>query len=510
MAAAGSGVGRGSMSVEDLGPAPAFRVSELIRHGAEPPPAALFTRWRSYPWLIVGVTCIGAFMGQVDASIVQLALPTLGRVFDCTLESVSWVALAYLLGVAAFLPIFGQLCRIFGRKLLYIIGFVVFTGASALCGFAPDLATLIAFRFLQGFGGAMLGANSMALVVTSTDKSLRAQALGVFAGAQAVGISAGPVIGGLLLGTLGWPWVFWINVPFGLLAVVFGWLVLPITALQNRNQTFDWRGGFLLAPALAFAVLALNQVSAWGPTSPALLGSLGTAIVLISLFLRQEHGARSPLIDLALLDEPAFLAGALACALSYAMLYGMFFLASFALVRGYEESAVAAGLKLAIIPISLGVVAPFAGGLAERIGTRLLSVAGMALCFVALLALTAIVMQPVANLWIGALGLAVFGAGLGLFIAPNNHATINSAPANLSGMAGSLLNLTRILGTVAGVASASAMLSWRLQVARGSPERRLAAFAPHHFVEAVAGGLIMLAVFAVIAGAVSLIRKPAS
>ena len=153
------------MSAEDLASAPAFRMSDLIRHGAEPPPVAFFTRWRSYPWLIVGVTCIGAFMGQVDASIVQLALPTLGRVFDCTLESVSWVALAYLLGVAAFLPIFGQLCQIFGRKLLYIIGFVVFTGASALCGFAPDLLTLVAFRFLQGVGGAMLGANSMALVV---------------------------------------------------------------------------------------------------------------------------------------------------------------------------------------------------------------------------------------------------------------------------------------------------------------------------------------------------------
>jgi MFS family permease len=386
----------------------------------------------------------------------------------------------------------------------------VFTGASALCGFAPDLGTLIAFRFLQGFGGAMLGANSMALVVTSTDKSLRARALGVYAGAQAVGISAGPVIGGLLLGTLGWPWVFWINVPFGLLAIVASWFVLPVTAQQNSNQTFDWRGGLLLAPALAFAVLALNQVSAWGLTSPALLGSVGAAIVLIFLFLRQEHGARSPLIDLALLDEPSFLAGALACALSYAMLYGMFFLASFALVRGYEESAVAAGLKLAIIPISLGIVAPFAGGLADRMGTRLLSVAGMAICFIALLVLTAVVMQPVANLWTGALGLAAFGAGLGLFIAPNNHATINVAPANLSGVAGGFLNLTRILGTVAGVASASAMLSWQIQVARGSAERRLAAFSPHHFVEAVAGGLIMLAVFALIAGAVSLIRKPSA
>jgi EmrB/QacA subfamily drug resistance transporter len=495
------------MSAGDFGEAPAFRLSDLIRHGAEPPPVARLARLPSYPWLIVGVTCIGAFMGQVDASIVQLALPDLGRVFDSTLESVSWVALAYLLGVAAFLPIFGQLCQIFGRKLLYIIGFVVFTGASALCGFAPDLATLIAFRALQGFGGAMLGANSMALVVTSTDKNLRARALGVFAGAQAVGISAGPVIGGLLLGTLGWPWVFWINVPFGLLAVVAGWMVLPVTAPQNQNQTFDWRGGLLLAPALAFAVLALNQVSAWGLTSPGLLGSFGAAIVLIFLFLRQERTAHSPMIDLALLDEPAFLAGALACALSYAMLYGMFFLASFALVRGYEETAIAAGLQLAIIPVSLGIVAPFAGGLADRLGTRLLSVTGMAICFVALLALTAIVMRPVPNLWIGALGLVAFGAGLGLFIAPNNHATINVAPPNLSGVAGSLLNLTRVLGTVSGVASASAVLSWRLQVARGSTDRRLADFSPHHFVDAVAGGLIMLAVFAAIAGALSLIRK---
>ena len=223
------------MSAEDLGPAPAFRVSDLIRHGAEPPPVALFTRWRSYPWLIVGVACIGGFMGQVDASIVQLALPTLGRVFDSTLESVSWVALAYLLGVAAFLPIFGQLCQMFGRKLLYIIGFVVFTGASALCGFAPDLPTLVAFRFLQGVGGAMAAANSLALIIAATDKSLRARALGMYAAAQAVGISAGPVVGGLLIGTLGWPWVFWMNVPFGLILIVAGWLVLPVTPRQNSK-----------------------------------------------------------------------------------------------------------------------------------------------------------------------------------------------------------------------------------------------------------------------------------
>jgi EmrB/QacA subfamily drug resistance transporter len=496
------------MSVE--GSVPAFRVSDLIRHGAEPPPVALFTRWRSYPWLIVGVTCISGFMGQLDASIVQLALPTLGHVFDATLESVSWVALGYLLGYASFLPIFGQLCQIFGRKLLYIIGFLVFTAASVLCGFAPDLITLVVFRLLQGAGGAMLGANSLALVVIATDKSRRARALGVFAAAQAVGVSVGPAVGGLLLGTLGWPWVFWINVPFGLLAVIVGWLVLPVTAQQDSNQAFDWRGALLLAPALTLAMFALNQVSALGLSSPALLGSIGAALVLIFLFIRQERGSRSPLIDLALLEEPAVLGGALAGSLSYAMLYGMFFLASFALVSGYEDSPAVAGLKLAIVPITIGIVAPFAGALADWMGTRLLSVAGMAICFVALLALILVVREPVANLWIGFLGLVAFGIGLGVFIAPNNHATINAAPASLAGEAGAMLNLTRILGTGVGVASTSAMLSWQLQVARGSTERRLAAFSPHHFVEAVAGGLIMLAAFALIAGAVSLIRKPAA
>jgi EmrB/QacA subfamily drug resistance transporter len=495
------------MSVENFGEAPVFRVSDLVRHGAEPPPVAGLARLSFYPWLVVGACCVAGIMGQIDASIVQLALPTLGRVFDSTLESVSWVALAYLLGVAAFMPIFGQLCRIFGRKLFYIFGFVVFTSASALCGFAPDLLTLAGLRFLQGVGGAMIGANSMALVVEATDKSRRGRALGLYAAAQAIGISAGPVAGGLLIGTLGWRWVFWVNVPIGLISIVAGWLVLPVTPRQTPTPTFDWRGALLLAPALTLAVFALNQVSALGVTSPVLLGSVGAAIVLFFLFVGQESKARSPLVDLALLEGPAFLAGALACALSYAMLYGMFFLASFALVSGYEDSPVAAGLKLAIVPISIGVAAPIAGSLADWVGARLLSVAGMVLCFIALVALTMVAASSIPNIWIGFFGLVAFGLGLGVFIAPNNHATIDTVPANLAGVAGATLNLTRILGTVVGVASASAVLSWQIQAARGSTERRLAAFSPHHFVEAVAGGLIMLAAFAAIAAAVSMIRK---
>jgi EmrB/QacA subfamily drug resistance transporter len=498
------------MSAEDVTPSPVFRLRDLILRGSEPPPAEFVARLRCYPWLVVGVTCIGAFIGQLDASIVQLALPTLGRIFDTSLESISWVSLGYLLAFASFLPIFGQLCEIFGRKLLYLTGFLLFAGASALCGLAPDLTSLVAFRVLQGIGGAMLGANSMSVLIKAIDQSRRVRALGVFSAAQAIGVSAGPAVGGLLIGTLGWPSVFWVAVPFALAAVIIGWLVLPRTDPQDQDQVFDWRGALLLAPALTLVVLVLNQVSALGPTSLVLIACTGTAIVLLIVFVRQEHASASPLVDLRMLGRPAFLGGIVACALGYALLYGMFFLTSFALVSGYHDSPTLAGLKLAVIPVAIGIVAPFSGDLSKRLGPRLLSVAAMAVCVTALLVLSAISTEPSNILWIDFVGLAGFGAGLGLFIAPNNYATINAAPSNRSGEAGAMLNLMRVLGTSLGIASASSMLSWQMQVVSGTNNRRLALFSEHHLMEAVQSGMLMLAVFAVIAGGISMIRKTAA
>ena len=167
---------------------------------AEPRPLGFFERQASYPWLIVGLVSIGAFIGQLDATIVQLALPTLGKTFSATLESVSWVSLAYLVAFASFLPIFGRLCEIYGRKSLYLIGYVIFITASLLCGLASDLGWLIAFRVVQGIGGSMLGANSIAILVAAIDQQRRGRALGYFAAAQAVGMCAGPAVGGSAAG----------------------------------------------------------------------------------------------------------------------------------------------------------------------------------------------------------------------------------------------------------------------------------------------------------------------
>jgi EmrB/QacA subfamily drug resistance transporter len=492
-------------SAPNTGPLRGLLRFTVRRLSDEPPPLAYFTHRLWYPWLVVGLVSVGAFIGQLDATIVQLALPTLGKTFGASLEAVSWVSLAYLVAFASCLPIFGRLCEMFGRKSLYLIGYVLFVGASLLCGLATDLGWLVAFRVLQGVGGSLLGANSISILVNSVDQSRRGRALGFFAAAQAIGMSAGPAVGGLVLGTLGWHWVFWVSVPFGLAAAVIGWLVLPRTSVIDQDRRFDWRGALLLAPALIFLVLVLNQISAWGPTSPATVALAASSAILLWLLARQERASPSPLVDLRLFQSSAFAFGAVAVALGYAMLYAIFFLMSFALEHGHGDSPEVAGLRLAIIPIALGVVAPFSGALSDRFGARLLGATGMAACVAALFVLAIAEADPTASRLVGTAAFALFGAGLGVFIAPNTHATIQAAPAALSGEAGSMLNLVRVFGTSLGVASASSTLSWQLKTSTGSHDSWIL-FAGRPLLDAVESSLAMLAVMAVAAGAASVIR----
>ncbi len=495
------------MSVGDTSPARRFRPADVIRYGTEPPPLAVIARLPWHPWLIVGITCIGAFIGQLDASIVQIALPILGTRFKASLESVSWVSLAYLLAFAASLPIFGRLCEMFGRKSLYLLGYLLFTVATSLCGSAPNLAWLVAFRLLQGIGGALLGANSISILVKAVGADRRARALGIFSAAQAVGVSLGPVIGGVLLGAYGWRAIFWVAVPFSAAAFLIGWLALPQTTGLAKDKVFDWQGALCLTPALIALVLALNQVSVWGLASPALLFCAALFAILMIFLIRHEHAFAFPLLDFRLFVRPAFSCGIVGVVLGYALLYGMFFLMSFALVRGYHDPATLVGLRLAIVPVALGLVAPFSGALTDRLGPRVPSVGGMAVSILALLLLSIAATHPHASRFVDGAGLALFGAGLGVFIAPNTSATMSAAPADLSGEAGALVNLMRVLGTSLGVVSASSMLSWQIQAGTGVHSSAVI-FEGRHLLKAIESGFAMLMVFALIAGLASLVRAP--
>jgi len=433
--------------------------------GHEPPPLASVARLPSYRWFVVGMVCIGAFMGQVDASLTQMLLPRLEHDFAAPLSTVSWVAVGYILTMASFMPIFGRLADMVGRKLLYTGAFVIFVVGSGLCGFATSLPELIVFRVIQGIGAALITANSIAIVVLAAGPELRGRALGLQSAAQAIGLGAGPALGGMILDTLGWHWAFWINVPFGLIGVVMGWLVLPQTRHLAAATRFDWGGALLIAPALTAVMMLLNQGHAWGVRSPLFIGCLVLAVVFLAAFVWAERRATTPLIDFALLRQPAFLTGNLANFLSYAMLFGVFFLIPFLLVRVYDDSAFTAGLRLSIVPIMLGLLAPVGGMLYDRFGARVVTALGMAACIVGLVVLYVFLNGHRADLMMVMVGLAIFGIGQGLFISPNSSAIMATAPEELTGEAGSLVNVVRYLGISTGIAGSSTLLALGIHVA---------------------------------------------
>ena len=471
----------------------------------EPAPLQFVTRRSWYPWLVVGVTCIGGFIGQLDASIVQLALPRLEREFGANLDAVSWVAIAYLLAFASSLPIFARLSETKGRKLFYLAGYALFTLASALCGLVSDLHLLIACRALQGVGGALCGANSITILVKAAGPSRLGRAMGLFAAAQAVGISAGPVIGGLILAKWGWRWIFLVSVPFGLAGLIVGWLTVPQTPQPTASKRFDWQGALLLTPALTSVLLMLNEGQAWGFKSTAMLCALLVAVIFLPLFVWREWQQPDPLIDLHLFRSPAFSGGLAAVSLSYALLYSMFFLMSFLFIHGLNESPTLAGLHLALIPIALGLVAPITGSIYARVGARRMTTSAMLLCICAL----GVLSRSLAGLTVYHYGvmcaLALFGVGLGMFIAPNNSATIAAAPGTRTGEAGGMLNLMRALGCAIGIATASVTFSWRLQVFTGNGHKTVDV-PTRILLAATADVLWVLGGFAVAAACCALLR----
>ncbi len=472
---------------------------------AEPAPLPVLARHPAYVWFVVGTVCVGAFIGQLDASIAQLVLPTLETTFHARLSLVDWVALAYLLALGSTLPIFGRLADMVGRKLLYTGGFLLFVAGSALCGVAPTLSFLIGARVFQAIGAGLLQANSIAIITTAAGPERRGRAIGVQGAAQAIGLSLGPALGGVLIQGLGWRWVFWINVPVGLLGMVLGWLVLPQTQGLRLYQRFDGGGAVLLGPALTALLLAVNEGRRWGWTSPLLLAcALGGAVLLLA-FVWHERRTASPLIDLRLFRVAAFTAGNVVGLLSYGILFALFFLLPFDVERGYGVTPLAAGLLLTTVPLALGVVAPLSGRLSETVGPRPLTVTGMALVAVALLALAALLTGQGTTLPLVIGALVVFGVGQGLFTAPNNSAIMGAAPPERLGVAGGVLNVTRTLGTSLGVAVATVVFAVRLSTLAGHAIST--AQAPRASVlVGVRDTLLLFAAVALVAAGTSLVR----
>jgi len=458
----------------------------------EPQPLAWLTSLGFYPWLVVGTVCIGAFIGQLDASIISLVLPTLEVKFRSSLATVQWVAIAYLLVLTALLTPIGHLGDRLGRKALYTLGFLVFVVGSALCGLAPDIEVLIIARSLQGVGAAMLQANSVAIITAAVDSRHLGRAIGIQGTAQALGLAVGPAVGGLLITWLDWRWVFLINVPIGVIGAVLARLALPTSSKSATATSLNVKGAILLPLIVASVLLTFTFLHL------ALL-FLPLALMLLAWYMRSERAAAQPLLGEDIINAPGLAGGAVAALLSYTILFGAMLAVPLLLERVYGESPLRAGLVLTLIPLALAVVAELGGFLSDRSGPRLPTVGGMVLTGIGLMVLAWVAGHR--SVWLSA-ALVMFGLGMGLFIPANNASIMSAAPSTRLGVAGGLINTMRGIGASFGIA----LVGFTLHLGVGAVATNKVE--PDVVVHGIRMSLFWLVVAAVLGGLLSVRRRP--
>ncbi len=438
-------------------------------------------------------------MGQLDASIVTLAVPSIRNDLNGSLAQVEWVALIYLLVLVGSISAIGRLADMLGRKLLYIYGFALFTIASLGCGFAPDIGWLLAARAVQAVGAAMLQANSVALIRTSMPAGKLGRAIGLQGAAQAVGLAMGPSVGGLLIGLGGWRWVFFVNIPAGIIGILLGWFLLPRTHLKAARTRLDWIGLIVLMPAAATLLLSLSEASRVGIGDPVVSVLLAGSAVLFALFVLRERRTPNPLVDLGLFRAGRFSRGIATGLLCYLVLFGVLFVTPLYLEAARSLPSAQAGLLLTVLPAALAAAAPAAGIMADRHGARIPTSTGMG---VAAAALAVLALFP-GNIWVLAACLGGIGLGLGLFTPANNATLAAAGHDRQAGMVSGVLNMTRGIGTSLGVALTA--IAYTLATGAGSGPSSPAA-AETGFRIAV----VLLAAFAVAAAALSLAGRRGS
>ena len=406
-------------------------------------------------WAVFGLVSVGTFMTTLDASIVNIALPSIAHAFGTPVSGpIEWVVIGYLVAIAATLLSFSRLADIAGRERVWLGGLALFTIGSALSGVAPSLALLVAARATQGLGAALIFAPALALIVDAFPRSERGQALGMNALIVSLGVTAGPTLGGLITESLGWRWIFFVNVPIGLIGLLVARRVFMFAG-GVRARRFDLGGAVAFGLGLASLSLGLSFGSEWGWTSLAIVVILAVALVALGSAIVIEGRSRDPLVDLRQLVSRRLGLPLASFLFSILALFAVSFLLPFYLEELRGLTPLAAGLLLTPYSLGLAVAAPISGRLADRGHGRWLGPAGLGLAAASLLSLAQIGLTT-SSLEIVLL-LAVSGFGQGLFLSPNTSAVMSSVPADQSGTASGLIATTRVVGQALSVAIAGAI-----------------------------------------------------
>jgi EmrB/QacA subfamily drug resistance transporter len=408
-------------------------------------------------WWVLLAVGLGTFMTALDASVVNTILPLVRQTYQTEVANVEWVVVVYLLVLSALLLSFGRLGDMRGHKQVYLAGFGLFVLSSVLCGLSNSVWMLVACRGSQALGGAMLAANSPAILTKTFPPAQRGRVLGLQATMTYLGLTVGPSFGGWLAHWQGWPSVFFINLPVGLAAVVLSWIFIPQDKQENHVEKFDAVGALFFTCGLVMLLLGLNQGHNWGWNSPAILGLLIAAFALLGLFTWIELRIASPMLDLTLFRVPEFSSSTASAVLNYICVYSVTFLMPFYLLQGRGLDSSQAGLILTAQPIIMAIIAPISGALSDRLGARWPGVFGMSVLSAGIFLLSRLdgdssYLQVIASL-------GVVGLGTGAFISPNNSALMGSAPRQRQGIAAGVLATARNFGMVLGIGISGAVFN---------------------------------------------------
>jgi EmrB/QacA subfamily drug resistance transporter len=409
-------------------------------------------------WLIFLMVAIGIFMATLDGSIVNIALPSIMADFAVPLATIQWVVMIYLLTVTSLLLSFGRLSDIRGRRIVYSLGLCLFSLGSFFCAIASTAHWLIGARFFQGLGAAMTMACTPALIVDTFPETERGRAIGMMGSVVASGLTAGPVLGGLLIHYFSWRAIFYINIPIGLLTAAGVFFLLKGSKADiTRPETFDWPGAALLAILLGSLLMAVTHAYDWGYFSLSTLSLLAVSILAATCLIYVETRVRHPILSRSLFGIRLFSMPIVAAVILFVCLFTLVFLMPFYLIYpgGYPVNVV--GGIMACIFISLFIVSPFAGALYDRIGSRLLCTLAMAIIAGSLFSLAAIPANASFFSIIWRLSLA--GIGTAIFLPPNSAAAFSAVSPESRGVASATVAAARNLGMVLGVAIAGAIFN---------------------------------------------------
>jgi EmrB/QacA subfamily drug resistance transporter len=455
-------------------------------------------------WWTLAAVAFGLFMIMLDNTIVNVALPSIQRSLHMSISSLEWIVTAYALTFAALLITGGKLGDLYGRRKMFIAGLVVFTLASLACGLAPNAGFLIGARAVQGVGAALMNPATLSIITATFPPKERGQAIGIWAGVSALALAIGPLIGGLIVDNINWHWIFYVNVPVGVVGILVSRWVIAESRDTSHEQSIDLpglvtSGGALLA--LSYALIEGNQ-HGWG--SPEIISLFVGAAVLLAVFIRLELHQRLPMLDLALFKIGSFAGANIVAMLVSLGMFGVFFFISLYVQNVLGYSPTKAGAIFLPMTILIILIAPIAGKLSDRVGSRWLMGAGMGILGVSLLLYQRIGLHT--GFWSLLPQLVLGGVGMALTMSPMTSAAMGSVPVDKAGVGSGVLNSFRQVGGSLGIALMGAIL---LTYQHPTKSKLVAA---QQFVNGLHAALLVSAFIAFAAAAVAIFMvrtKPA-